>query len=54
MNKLREIFTDHFQKLIDDGVKFRDTVIENVEKFINCGKEGYATFFVKNVVSFSI
>jgi len=44
MNKLKAIFTDHFQKMINKGIKFRDTVIENVEKFINCGNTGYATF----------
>jgi len=26
------------------GVVFRDTVIENVDKFINCGRNGYASF----------
>jgi len=44
MNKLRAILSEHFQKMLDSGIKFRDTVIENVEKFINCGSTGYATF----------
>ena len=44
MNRLKQIFKDHFQKMIDNGVRFRDTVIKNVEKFINCGQNGYATF----------
>ena len=44
MNILRQIFVDHFQRMIDNGVKFRDTVIKNIEKFINCGLNGYATY----------
>ena len=52
MNKLREIFKDHFQKMLDAGVEFRDTVIENVEKFLNCGNLGYATFICENCNKF--
>jgi len=44
MNKLREILSDNFHKMMEAGIKFRDAVVENVEKFINCGKSGYATF----------
>ena len=52
MNILRKIFADHFQKMLNDGVKFRDTVIENVEKFINCGNNGYATFICEHCNTF--
>ena len=34
MNILQKIFSDHFHKLSDSGIKIRDTVIENVDKMI--------------------
>ena len=43
MNKLKEILTENFHKMMDAGIKFRDTAVENVKKFINCGNSGYAT-----------
>ena len=52
MNKLRAIIADHFQNMIDSGVKFRETVIENVEKLINCGNNGYATYFCEGCHTF--
>ena len=47
-NILRAIFVAHFQAMLDAGVKFRETVIVNVKKFINCGKNGFATFVCEN------
>jgi len=52
MNVLRQIFEDNFPKMLKSGVVFRDTVIENVEKFINCGLGGYATFICEHCNEF--
>ena len=50
MNILQEIFSDHFHKLNNSGIKIRNTVIENVDKMIHCGnfKRGYALFACDN------
>ena len=50
MNILQEIFSDHFHKLNNSGIKIRNTVIENVDKMIHCGdfKRGYALYACDN------
>ena len=50
MNILQKIFSDHFHKLNNSGIKIRNTVIENVDKMIHCGdfKRGYALYACDN------
>ena len=52
MDILRRIFAEHFQKMLDAGVKFRETTIENIKKFLNCGILGYATFICEHCEKF--
>ena len=40
MNILQKIFTDHFEEMIYLQHP-RDSVIENVEKMINCGNPAF-------------
>jgi len=46
MRILQQIFSDHFQALVDSGLPIRDTVIENVDKMLHCGdyKYGYTLY----------
>jgi len=50
MNILQKIFSDHFHKLNNSGIKIHNTVIENVDKMIHCGdfKHGYALYACDN------
>lgn len=46
MSVLQQIFEDHFNEIISDGIQVRDSVIENVQKMTHCGdySEGYAIY----------
>jgi len=44
MNILVQILTDHFVETIDSCKQIRSCVYENVNKVINCGKNGFAVF----------
>ena len=46
MSIIQQIFSDHFNDVIDSGISIRPAVFENVNKMIHCGnyKFGYTLF----------
>ena len=43
MSIIQQIFTDHFNDIIDSGISIRPDVFDNVNKMLHCGdyKFGY-------------
>jgi len=41
MNILKQIFNDHFNKLVSSGLNIRPAVIENVDRMLHCGDFSY-------------
>ena len=41
MTIIQQIFTDHFDNVVNSGITIRDAVFENVDKMLHCGDYAY-------------